>query len=604
MYAVNAYFSKGFNIKTIPYGEFLRNVDNGAVSSVTLSEDKITGELKGEKDQPPARFVTIPAKENSISDRLYSKNIPFDVEAKDPFLGILFSWVLPVFVFYMIWSFLGKRFGGAQAGLLSMTKSKAKAFVEKDVKTTFADVAGIEEAKGELNELVDFLRNPKRYSRLGGRAPKGVLLMGPPGTGKTLLARAIAGEAKVPFFSINGSEFVEMFVGLGAARVRDLFEQARQQAPCILFIDEIDALGKSRAFGMAGMGANDEKEQTLNQLLAEMDGFDSSEGVIMLAATNRPEILDPALLRAGRFDRQILLNNPDQQGRKQILGVHVKKIKLDEAIDLARIASMTSGFSGADLANLVNEAALVATRRNADSVTETDFSEALERLVAGLEKKSKVMNPDEKKRVAYHELGHATVALGLDVADKVQKISIIPRGFGALGYTLQRPLEDRYLLDEEEMTNKIAVLLGGRAAETVFFQKVSTGAADDLAKASDLARSMVVQFGMSKTLGLESFDLRKSPLLRSPYDNSLKQMSEGTAREIDLEVKSILEKAMHLALGVLKNNRTFLEEAVKKLLESETLDEHLIASLWKKHLQPFDTLHQPENVTPFQMERI
>lgn len=469
------------------------------------------------------------------------------------------------------------------AGILSLTKSKAKVYMEKDVKTTFDDVAGIEEAKGELYEIVNYLQDPSRYTRLGGRAPKGVLLVGPPGTGKTLLAKAVAGEAKVPFFSINGSEFVELFVGLGAARVRDLFEQAKKQAPSILFIDEVDAVGKSRVFGMAGAGANDEKEQTLNQLLAEIDGFDSSEGVIILAATNRPEILDPALLRAGRFDRQILLSNPDQQGRIQILKVHIKKIKVDTKLDLTRIASMTPGFSGADLANLVNEAALVATRKDAEAVTEQDFSEAIERIVAGLEKKSKVMNKDERKRVAYHELGHATVALGLNVAEKVQKISIIPRGVSALGYTLQRPLEDRYLLDEEEMMSKIAVLLGGRASESIFFSSVSTGAADDLAKASDIARAMVTQFGMSKTLGLESFDVKRAPFLQSPHDFSLKQISEGTSREIDLEVKLILDKCFQTSLEVLKNNKNFINDTAKNLLESETLDETQIRALWDKY---------------------
>ena len=581
--ALNSYFFSASHTKTIPYSEFLSQVDAGNIAKVTISDDTISGELKTEKGQPASHFITIQAKEDALTQRLYSKNIPFSVEVKNPLWGFLLSWILPGLFIYFLWSFLGRRMGSMGAGMLSLTKSKAKVYMEKDVKTTFNDVAGIEEAKGELGEIVNYLQDPNRYTRLGGRAPKGVLLVGPPGTGKTLLARAVAGEAKVPFFSINGSEFVELFVGLGAARVRDLFEQARKQAPCILFIDEIDALGKSRAFGLMGTGANDEKEQTLNQLLAEMDGFDSSEGVIMLAATNRPEILDPALLRAGRFDRQIMLSNPDQHGRIQILKVHIKKIKLDPKVDLARIASMTPGFSGADLANLVNEAALVATRKDADAVTEKDFSEAIERIVAGLEKKSKVMNQDEKKRVAFHELGHATVALGLDVADKVQKISIIPRGVSALGYTLQRPLEDRYLLDEEEMMSKIAVLLGGRASETIHFKSVSTGAADDLAKASDIARAMVTQFGMSKTLGLESFDVRRAPYLQSAYDISLKQVSEGTSREIDVEVKSILDRCLQLALGVLNKNKAFLDEAAKKLLETETLDEAQITSLWEKH---------------------
>jgi cell division protease FtsH len=581
---VNSYFFSSSHTKPIPYSEFLRLVDDGSVVNATLSEDRISGELKPEKDQKDNRhFATIPAKDDALTQRLYSKNIPFSVELKDPYVGFLFSWILPVFFIFFVWSVVGKRIGGVGGGLLSMTKSKAKIFMDSAVKTTFADVAGVEEAKDELSEIVSYLRDPKRCARLGGRAPKGVLLVGPPGTGKTLLARAVAGEANVTFFSINGSEFVEMFVGLGAARVRDLFVQARKQAPCILFIDEVDALGKSRASSFSGLGGNDEKEQTLNQLLAEMDGFDSTVGVILIAATNRPEVLDPALLRAGRFDRQVMLGNPDHQARVQILQVHVKKVKLDAAVDLNRIASMTPGFSGADLANLVNEATLIGTRKDEDSVTEMDFSEAFERIVAGLQKKSKVMNPAERRHVAYHEMGHATVALGLDVADKVQKISIIPRGMSALGYTLQRPLEDRYLLDEEEMFSKIAVLLGGRAAEKMFFQKVSTGAADDLAKASNIARAMVTQFGMSKTLGLESFDERRSPMLQSAFEASLKQVSEETAREIDVEVRSILDRCFQLALNTLQTNRMFLEEAAVRLLETETLDESQIAALWTGH---------------------
>jgi len=583
IFAVNWYLTSLSHIKTIPYSEFLQMVDNGRLSTVTISDDKITADLKTENKAAPSQVMTIPAKDDTLTQRLYSKNIPFSAELKDTTFGFILSWVLPIIFFYFIWSMLQKRIAGAGASLLSLTKSKAKVFVETDVKTTFGDVAGVNEAKEELTEIVNYLQDPKHYMRLGGRAPKGVLLVGPPGTGKTLLARAVAGEAKVPFFSINGSEFVEMFVGLGAARVRDLFEQARKQAPSILFIDEIDAVGKSRAVGLVGTNGNDEKEQTLNQLLAEMDGFDASTGVIILAATNRPEILDPALLRAGRFDRQVLLGNPDHQGRVQILKVHVRKITLEAQTDLERIASMTTGFSGADLANLVNEAALVATRKNKDSVTEKDFSEAIERIVAGLEKKGKVMSPVETKRVAFHELGHATVALGLDVADKVQKISIIPRGMGALGYTLQRPLEDRYLLDEDEMLNKISVLLGGRASETLFFKRVSTGAADDLAKASDIARAMVTQYGMGQTLGLESFDSRRSLMPQSSYDLSLKQVSEGTAREIDIEVKSILEKAFRTAIQTIRKNRQFVEESAIKLLATETLDEAEIISLWNIH---------------------
>ncbi len=497
---INSYFSG--HAESIPYSEFLNLVDKGEVANLTLSETTLSGEIKTADKDHPKNFSTNAPRDDSLIQKLHEKGVTFKSETKNPIWIFLLSWILPALLFYGLWSLASRGLTRAAGGVLSMTKSRVKVYMEKDVKTTFADVAGVDEARDELQEVVSFLQDPKRYARLGGRAPKGVLLVGPPGTGKTLLARAVAGEAHVPFFSINGSEFVEMFVGLGAARVRDLFNQARKQAPCILFIDEIDALGKSRAFGMMGTGSNEEKEQTLNQLLAEMDGFDPSEGVIMLAATNRPEILDPALLRAGRFDRQILLNNPDQVGRLQILRVHVKKITLDPKADLNQVAALTPGFSGADLANLVNEAALVATRRNAESVTVDDFSQAIERIVAGLEKKSKVMNPKEKERIAFHELGHATVALALNLADKVQKVSIIPRGMGALGYTLQRPTEDRYLLDEDELLNKVAVLLGGRASEKITFGKVSTGAADDLVKATDLAHAMVAQFGMSEKLGM------------------------------------------------------------------------------------------------------
>jgi cell division protease FtsH len=408
------------------------------------------------------------------------------------------------------------------------------------------------------------------------------LLVGPPGTGKTLLARAVAGEARVPFFSINGSEFVELYVGLGAARVRDLFDQARKQAPCILFIDEIDALGKSRVLGRMGTGSNDEKEQTLNQLLAEMDGFDPSEGVIMLAATNRPEILDPALLRAGRFDRQILLNNPDQLGRQQILAVHVTKIKFDPEADLKNVASLTSGFSGADLANLVNEAALVATRRGGDAVSEEDFTQAIERIVAGIEQKGKVINAKEKVRIAYHELGHVTVAMDLGTIDKVHKVSVIPRGMGALGYTLQRPTEDRYVLDEDELLNKVAVLLGGRAAEKLFLSTVSTGAANDLAKATDLARAMVSQFGMSEKMGMVSYEGGRSPYLQSPFENLNRILSEKAASEIDEEVAELVNLAYRKGVDSLKRNKAFILEAHQCLLKTETIGEEEIRKLWKQ----------------------
>ncbi len=598
------FLSKG--VENITYSEFLKLLENGEVVSAVIGETTINGDLKpldvptdkvatpqAENASAPSpetatkskarRFTTHAVKDDTLVAKLTAKGVHVRGEVRNPMIDFLLAWILPGLLLYWIWTMASGRMLKGAGGLLSMTKSRAKVFIEKDVKTVFADVAGIDEAKEELLEVVSFLKDPKRYARLGGRAPKGVLLVGPPGTGKTLLARAVAGEAQVPFFSINGSEFVEMFVGLGAARVRDLFEQARSQAPCILFIDEIDALGKSRALGFAGGGANDEKEQTLNQLLAEMDGFDPSEGVIMLAATNRPEILDPALLRAGRFDRQVMLNNPDQMGRQQILNVHVKKIKLAPQVNLHNVASLTSGFSGADLANLVNEAALVATRRNAEAVTEADFSQAIERIIAGLEKKGKVMNPQEKTRVAFHELGHATVAMDLNCLDKVHKISIIPRGMGALGYTLQRPTEDRYLLDEDELMNKAAVLLGGRAAEKIFLGKVSTGAADDLAKATDLVRAMITQFGMSEKLGLAALERRSSAFLQSPFESPRSGLSEKTAGEIDVETKELLGQAFQVASQCLERNRAFIREAHDRLLSKETLTEDEISGLWKNH---------------------
>ncbi|MGE4131982.1 MAG: ATP-dependent zinc metalloprotease FtsH [Bdellovibrionales bacterium] len=583
--AIN-YFSTARHGETIPYSEFLQLIDEGNLSTVTISDPLITGELKNVPAGQSKNFGTVGTRDEKLVERLHSKGIPFKNEVPSPAWSWFFSWILPFLLLYGLWNFIfGRMERSAQGGLFSMTKSRAKIHMEKEVKTTFADVAGIDEAKEELREAVEFLKNPTKFTRLGGRLPKGILLLGPPGTGKTLLARAAAGEAQVPFFSINGSEFVELFVGVGAARVRDLFDQARKHAPCILFIDEIDALGKSRAFGLVGSGGNDEKEQTLNQLLAEMDGFDSSEGVVLLAATNRPEILDPALLRAGRFDRQIILGNPDQAGRLQILKVHSKKIKLHSDLDLTHVASFTSGFSGADLANLVNEAALVATRRGADSVTEQDFSAAVERIVAGLEKKSKVMNEAEKRRIAYHEIGHATVALSLNTLDKVHKVSIIPRGMGALGYTMQRPTEDRYVLDEDELLCKISVFLGGRAAEKIHLGKVSTGAADDLAKATDVARAMVAQFGMSERLGLTSLEGKHAPFLQSPYDYSGRAMSEKMSGEVDSEIKIILERSYHRAMGCLERNEKFVAEAAKKLIEKETLEENEISDLWIKYGQ-------------------
>jgi len=474
---------------------------------------------------------------------------------------------------------MGEQGGMGMGGLMAIGKSKAKVYMETDTKVTFADAAGVDEAKEELKEVVEFLKNPEEHGRLGAKIPKGVLLVGPPGTGKTLLARAVAGEAGVPFFSISGSEFVEMFVGVGAARVRDLFDQAKKKAPCIIFIDELDALGRAR--GPFSIGGHDEKEQTLNQLLVELDGFDPKEGIVLLAATNRPEILDPALLRAGRFDRQILVDRPDKLGRIAILKVHTRKVHLAADVKLDEIAALTPGFTGADLANLVNEAALVATRRNAEAVTSADFTAAVERIIAGLEKKNRLLNPHERDVVAHHEMGHALVAMALPGTDPVHKVSIIPRGIGSLGYTIQRPTEDRFLMGRSELDNKLAVLLGGRAAESICFSEVSTGAADDLKKATDIARSIVTRFGMDETLGNVSYEDEPSPFLGAlpGIPQPTTRYSEDTTRKIDEAVRAIIKNAFGRASAILKQNHDVLEKAAKLLLEHETLDQDA--------LQPF-----------------
>jgi cell division protease FtsH len=508
--------------------------------------------------------------------------VKFTGETEHSFLSDLLSWIVPMLVFFALWMFLFRKVAEKQGlgSFMTVGKSKAKVYAESDTKVTFADVAGVDEAKAELEEIVKFLKDPQHYGRLGGRMPRGVLLVGPPGTGKTLLARAVAGEASVPFFSISGSEFVEMFVGVGAARVRDLFEQARAKAPAIIFIDELDALGRARlpfSFG----GGHDEKEQTLNQLLAELDGFDPRSGLVLLAATNRPEILDPALLRAGRFDRQVLVDRPDKVGRVQILKVHLKKAKLAPTVDPEQIAALTPGFTGADIANLVNEAALCATRRGADSVSMEDFNAAIERIVAGLEKRNRLLNPRERKVVAYHETGHALVAMSLPGTDTIHKVSIIPRGIGSLGYTIQRPTEDRYLMGREELENRMAVLLGGRAAETIAFNELSTGAADDLVKVTDIARSMVVQFGMVEKLGPISYEPPPHSFLgASPtIFGTEKRYSEETAREIDCAVREIIERCFNKAVTILRSKRTVLERTAQALLERETLTEMELQTL-------------------------
>jgi len=506
-----------------------------------------------------------------FAEKLAQKGIVVNGVPSGGLIQTILSWVVPALMFYLFWIFMFRRIAERQGfgGLMSIGKSRAKVYVEKDTKVTFADVAGVEEAKFELQEVVQFLKDPASYGRLGAHVPKGILLVGPPGTGKTLLAKAVAGEAGVPFFSISGSEFVEMFVGVGAARVRDLFQQARQAAPCIIFIDELDALGRSRVPG--AFGGYDEKEQTLNQLLAELDGFDPSTGVILLAATNRPEVLDPALLRAGRFDRQVLVDRPDKGGRIAILKVHIRKIKIASDVDLDKVASLTAGFTGADLANLINEAAIAATRRKASQVSFDDFTVAIERIVAGIEKKSRVLGEQERRRVAYHEMGHALVAANLRGVDPVQKVSIIPRGVGALGYTMQRPTEDRFLLSASELKNRIAVLMGGRASEQLIYDgDVSTGAADDLQRATEIAIEMVTKYGMDPTIGQRTYAPQPQMFLQAAQDKVV-SASEATRREIDLVVRSLIEEADARARSILEAHRSQLEQGVALLIAKETL---------------------------------
>jgi cell division protease FtsH len=568
---VQQWWQQAQTVDVVPYSEFEQMLKDGRIAEVTVSERRITGKLKspeGRKTVAVANLV-----EPNLAERLSKYDVPFTRVHESTFLRDLLSWVVPALVFFGIWFLLIRRMAGQQGlgGFMNVGKSRAKVYVEKQTGVTFADVAGVDEAKTELQEIVEFLKDPRRYGRLGARIPKGVLLVGPPGTGKTLLARAVAGEAGVPFFSISGSEFVEMFVGVGAARVRDLFEQARQRAPAIIFIDELDALGRARGTGL--MGGHDEKEQTLNQLLSELDGFDPSTRLVLLAATNRPEILDPALLRAGRFDRQVLVDRPDKAGRIQILAVHIKKIRLAAGVQLDQIAALTPGFSGAELANLVNEAALLATRRDASEVTLDDFTRAVERIVAGLEKKNRVLNELERRVVAHHEMGHALVAMSLPGTDPVHKISIIPRGIGALGYTIQRPTEDRFLMTREELQKKMAVLLGGRAAEHVIFGHLSTGAADDLAKVTSIARSMAMRFAMVDALGPVSYEEERPNLLGVPTMGAAREYSEETAREIDLAVRDIVKDAWEQALEILSRERAVLERGAKLLLEKETLAE-------------------------------
>ena len=560
--------------ETVPYSQFEQALQDGRMAEVLVSDQVLVGRLK-EPMGNKTRWRTVRV-EPDLAERLQAFQVPYSRVVESTWLRDVMSWVLPSLVFFGLWFFLIRRMVGQQGAgsFLNIGKSRAKVYVLRNTGVNFADVAGVDEAKQELMEVVDFLKHPEDYGRLGAHTPKGVLLVGPPGTGKTLLAKAVAGEAGVPFFSMSGSEFVELFVGVGAARVRDLFEQARQTAPAIVFIDELDALGRARG-AFDGLGGHDEKEQTLNQLLAEMDGFDSGSGVIILAATNRPEILDPALLRAGRFDRQVLVDKPDKKGRTDILKVHVRQVTLDPQLSLPEVAAITPGFTGADLANLVNEAAIVATRRHATSVTLDDFTAAVERIVAGLEKRNRVLNPQERLTVAHHEMGHVLVALALPDGDTVHKVSIVARGIGSLGYTIQRPTEDRYLMTQAELERKICVLLGGRAAEKLMLGHLSTGAADDLAKATQIAREMVMRYGMDEHLGCVSHPSQRGvhgwtvePIL-TPLPEPV---SEATQQQLDGAIAALLARNLERATRILQANRPVLERCSRELLKLETLD--------------------------------
>ena len=570
-------------VAVIPYSQFQDLLAAGKVKEVGVSENYLEGTLKEPLPSGQTRFATTRV-DQEFAKELAKANVTFTGRVESNILGDILSLVMPIALFFGVWYWLSRRMmggaGGLGGGLMQIGKSKAKVYVEANTGVRFEDVAGVDEAKDELREIVAFLKDPKSYGRLGGRMPKGVLLVGPPGTGKTLLAKAVAGEAGVPFFSISGSEFVEMFVGVGAARVRDLFEQARAKAPAIIFIDELDALGRARGMGPFA-GGHDEKEQTLNQLLVELDGFDSSVGLVLLAATNRPEILDPALLRAGRFDRQVLVDRPDKPGRIQILNVHLKKAKLAADVDPEKVAALTPGFTGADLANLVNEATLLATRRGADEVTLDDFNNAIERIVAGLEKRNRLLSSKEREIVAYHEMGHAIVAMSLPGTDPVHKVSIIPRGVGALGYTIQRPTEDRFLMTREELENKMAVLLGGRAAELVVYGHLSTGAADDLRRVTDIARSMVTRYGMSEQLGSVAYE-RDNQSFLAPGTSRSADYGEAAGDAIDAEVRAIVTSALERTRKLLQDKRDVLERAARRLLVKETLDESELAALLKQ----------------------
>jgi cell division protease FtsH len=568
---IQSYIASMFAAQMIPYSQFLDLLKAGKIVDVAVTANQIQGKMKVDGSAPGETkvFKTIRV-DPELSTLLEQYKVVFKGEIESTFLRDILSWIFPIILFVGIWYFFMKKMGSQQAGFMTIGKNKAKIYVENELNVTFKDVAGVDEAKQELIEVVEFLKNPGKFTELGGRIPKGILLVGPPGTGKTLLAKAVAGESGVPFFSLSGSEFVEMFVGLGAARVRDLFVQAKEKAPCIIFIDELDALGKAR--GMGTFGGHDEREQTLNQLLAEMDGFDPKVGVILMAATNRPEILDPALLRPGRFDRHILVDRPDKTGRMEILKVHLRNIKAAENLDLEQLANMTPGMAGADLANLVNEAALLAVRRDKKEVGMPEFEEAVERIVAGLEKKNRLINPDERKTVAYHEMGHAIVALSLPGTDPVQKISIIPRGIAALGYTMQVPTGDRFLMKKTELLNKVASLLGGRAAEEIIFGDISTGAHNDLARATDITKSMIKEYGMSDRLGQVYFARERRQQFLDMGLQETGDYSNATAEVIDEEIKNIISREYAKALEILRSKKDILQKGAELLLEKEKIE--------------------------------
>jgi cell division protease FtsH len=555
--------------RQISYSDFKQAVRGGQVAEVMVGEQTIRGTYKREVNGN-RNFNANRIEDPKLLEELDAAGVKYTGEFVSRWLPEVLGWVIPLLLLFGIWSFFFRRMSGAEGGVMSFARSKHRVFADDDVKVSFADVAGVDEAEQELKEIVEFLRTPKKYTALGGRIPKGVLLVGPPGTGKTLLARAVAGEAKVPFFSLSGSEFVEMFVGVGAARVRDLFAQAEQKAPCIIFIDELDALGRARV--QSPMGSHEEREQTLNQLLAEMDGFDSRKAIIIMGATNRPEVLDPALLRPGRFDRQVLVDKPDVKGREEVLHIHTRNVKLAPGVDLRVVAARTAGFAGADLANLVNEAALLAARNDKTAVEMADFDEAIDRLIAGLEKK-RVMNRKEREIVAYHESGHAIVATAIPGMDPVHKISIVQRGFGALGYTMQLPLEDRYLMQRQDLLNQLAVLLGGRTAEEIALGEISTGAQNDLLRATDIARAMVTEWGMSDALGAINYDGHKrSKFLDIPIGPERGAYAEDTAKLIDSEVKRIMTDAHGVARQLLTERRDLLEKVTQRLLEAEVME--------------------------------